>query len=129
MARAIFAVGHMLPAFALLLVAAGLGLLLEGDPPRIAYWLACVGVGMYLAGTRAFLLAATRLGGLARLLLLVATFQLARLRPELSPHAFLWLLTAWVVMCAALTTRDGDGDGADDLERYLGRGARAGAEP
>ena len=36
MARAIFAVGHMLPAFALLLIAAGLGLLLEGDPPSIA---------------------------------------------------------------------------------------------
>jgi low temperature requirement protein LtrA len=126
MARAIFAVGHMLPAFALLLVAAGLGLLLEGDPPRIAYWLACVGVGIYLAGTRAFLLAASRLGGLARLLLLVATFQLARLRPELSPHAFLWLLTAWVVMCAALTTRGDDDRDADDLERYLGgRSVRA----
>ena len=55
MARAIFAVGHMLPAFALLITAAGVGLLLEDDPPRIAYWLACVGAGMYLAGTRAFL--------------------------------------------------------------------------
>ena len=48
MARAIFAVGHMLPAFALLLVAAGIGLLLEEDPPRIAYSLACVGIGIYL---------------------------------------------------------------------------------
>ena len=37
MARAIFAVGHMLPAFALLLIASGVGLLLEDDPPRIAY--------------------------------------------------------------------------------------------
>jgi low temperature requirement protein LtrA len=46
MARAIFAVGHMLPAFALLITAAGVGLLLEEDPPRIAYWLACVGVGI-----------------------------------------------------------------------------------
>ena len=45
MARAIFAVGHMLPAFALLITAAGVGLLMEGDPPTIAYWLACVGVG------------------------------------------------------------------------------------
>ena len=45
MARAIFAVGHMLPAFALLITAAGVGLLLEEDPPRIAYWLACVGIG------------------------------------------------------------------------------------
>ena len=39
MARAIFAVGHMLPAFSLLLIAAGVGLLLEEEPPRIAYWL------------------------------------------------------------------------------------------
>ena len=45
MARAIFAAGHMLPAFALLITAAGIGLLLEDDPPRIAYWLACVGIG------------------------------------------------------------------------------------
>ena len=33
MARAIFAVGHQLPAFALLITAAGIGLLLEEDPP------------------------------------------------------------------------------------------------
>ena len=55
MARAIFAVGHMLPSFALLITAAGVGLLLEEDAPQIAYWLGCVGVGMYLAGTRVFL--------------------------------------------------------------------------
>jgi len=108
MARGIFAVGHMLPAFALLLTAAGVGLLLEGEPPRIAYWLACVGVGIYLAGTRVFLLSGRRFGGFVRLLLLIATFQLARLRPELSAHAYLWLLTVWVVMCAALTTGRGE---------------------
>ena len=34
MARAIFAVGHMLPSFALLVIAAGVGLLLEEEPPR-----------------------------------------------------------------------------------------------
>ena len=38
--------------------------------------------------------------GIVRTLLLVATFQLARLRPELSPYEYLWLLTGWVVMCA-----------------------------
>jgi low temperature requirement protein LtrA len=124
MARAIFAVGHMLPCFALLLTAAGVGLLLEEDPPRIAFWLACVGPGIYLAGTRAFMLASSRIGGLVRLALLIATFQLARLRPELSPHAYLWLITAWVVMCAALTTRRGDDDAAV-LDRYLGGRARA----
>jgi low temperature requirement protein LtrA len=63
MARAIFAVGHMLPAFALLITASGVGLLLEDDPPRIAYWLACVGIGIYLSGTRVFLLASSRVPG------------------------------------------------------------------
>jgi len=48
MARAIFAVGHMLPCFALLLIAAGIGLLLEEDPPAMAYTLASVGLGIYL---------------------------------------------------------------------------------
>jgi low temperature requirement protein LtrA len=124
MARAIFAVGHMLPAFALLLVAAGVGLLLGPDPPRIAFWLACVGLGIYLAGTRALFLAGSRLAGLARLAVLIATFQLARVRPELSPHTFLWLLTAWAVMCAALTMRHGEGADAPDLERFLGGPAR-----
>jgi low temperature requirement protein LtrA len=105
MARAIFAVGHMLPAFALLVTAAGVGLLLEEHPPKIAYWLACVGAGIYLLGTRAFLFASTRVSGLVRALIVVATFQLGRLHGELSPHAYLWLLTVWVVGCAALTTR------------------------
>jgi low temperature requirement protein LtrA len=52
-ARAIFAVGHMLPAFGLLVTAAGVGLLLEEEPPDIAPWLACVGAGIYLAARAA----------------------------------------------------------------------------
>jgi low temperature requirement protein LtrA len=129
MARAIFAVGHMLPAFALLITAAGVGLLLEDDPPRIAYWLSCVGIGIYLAGTRAFLVTGGRLPRVGRTLVLVATFQLAWLRPELSPHAYLWLLTAWVAMCAVLTTRTsrGEADEHEELRRYLG-GRSAGAD-
>ena len=94
MARAIFAVGHMLPAFALLITAAGIGLLLEEDPPRIAYWLASVGIGIYLAGTRAFLLASDACPGSRACVLLVATFLLARLGLELTPYAYLWVLTA-----------------------------------
>jgi len=128
-ARAIFAVGHMLPAFALLLVAAGAGLLIGHDPPRIAFWLACVGLGMYLAGTRAMGLARGRLGGLARLAIVIATFQLGRLHAVLSPHAYLWLLTGWAVMCAALTTRRGEGDEDGPLARYAGVRERAGAGP
>jgi hypothetical protein len=127
MARAIFAVGHMLPAFALLITAAGVGLLLEDDPPRIAYWLACVGIGIYLSGTRVFLLASSRVPGVVRALLLIATFQLGRLAPELSPYAYLWLLAAWMVMCAALSTQASHGDAAGDLERYLGPSRAAGS--
>jgi hypothetical protein len=52
MARAIFAVGHMLPAFALLITAAGVGLLLE-EERRASPTGSCIGIGMYLAGTRA----------------------------------------------------------------------------
>ena len=121
MARAIFAVGHMLPAFALLITAAGVGLLMEGDPPTIAYWLACVGVGIYLSGTRVFLMASSRVPGVVRALLLVATYQLGRLHHVLTPHEYLWLLAAWVVMCAVLGTRSAD---RETVERYLG-GRRA----
>jgi len=127
MARAIFAVGHMLPAFALLIIAAGVGLLLEDDPPRIADWLACVGTGIYLMGTRVFLFSSSRVPGVVRALLLIATFQLARLRPELSPYGYVWLLTGWMVMCAALSTRVLHGDAEGDLERYLGASRAAGS--
>jgi low temperature requirement protein LtrA len=76
MARAIFAVGHMLPAFALLLTAAGVGLLLEDEPPDAATWAACVGAGIYLLGTRTFLRGSRRVPGVVRVLVIVATFQL-----------------------------------------------------
>jgi hypothetical protein len=95
----------MLPAFALLITAAGVGLLLEDDPPRGAYWLACTGVGIYVAGTRSFLRGTPRVPGAVRTVVLVATFFLGRLAPSLSPHAYLWLLTAWIGICAVLTTR------------------------
>ena len=102
-ARAIFAGGHMLPAFGLILTASGLGLLLEGhDPPRAAYWLPCVGIGLYLAGTRVFLSAGSRAGVVLRVVLLVATFLLAWPAGGLSAHGYVWLLMAWTVICAAL---------------------------
>jgi low temperature requirement protein LtrA len=119
-AKAIFAVGHMLPAFALLITAAGAGLLLSPDPPRLAYWVACIGIGIYLGGTRVFMRSSGRVDHAVRLVVLIATFQLARLRPELAPHAYLWLLAGWVAMCAVLTTsRSGEDDAA--LARFLRR--------
>ena len=90
-----------------------------------------MGTGIYLMGTLVFLFSSSRMPGFFRALLLIATFQLARLRPELSPYAYVWLLTGWMVMCAALSTRALHGDAEGDLERYLGvrDGAAAPARP
>jgi hypothetical protein len=96
-------------------------------PPRIAYWLACVGIGIYLTGTRVFVFSSSRVPGLVRALLLIATFQLARLRPELSPYGYVWLLTGWTAMCAALSTRALHGDAEGDLDRYLGASRASGS--
>jgi low temperature requirement protein LtrA len=112
-ARTLFAVGHQVPAFGLIVSAAGLSLLLEGEAPRIAYWLPCIGIGMYLAGTRVFLGGRNRLAGLLRLALLLATFQLGRLAAVLSPREYVWLLMAWTVMCAALAARESPLDEPD----------------
>jgi low temperature requirement protein LtrA len=105
LARSLFAVGHMLPAFSLLVIAAGVGLLLEGEPERIAYGLPAIGLGIYLAGTRVFMRASTRAGGAARVVLLLATFGLGRLHDVLGAHTYLWLLAAWAVMCATIASR------------------------
>jgi low temperature requirement protein LtrA len=122
-ARAIFAVGHMLPAFALLLVAAGVGLLLGPDSPPIAYWLASIGTGIYLLGTRVFLHGGGPVGRFTRTVLLVATFFLGRLHHQLTPHEFLWLLAAWVIVCAGLSTQSADDQVATEeaIAARLGR--------
>jgi len=112
-AKAIFAVGHMLPSFALLMIAAGVGLLLEEDPPRIAYWLPCLGLAIYLLGTRVFMVSTTRLGRVARVFLLVLIFQLGRFHDTLSPHEYLWLITGLTVLCAALSNRKPDPEPAE----------------
>ena len=112
-ARAIFAVGHMLPCFALLMIAAGVGLLLEEDPPAIAYWLPCLGLGIYLLGTRVFMVTTTRLGRVARVFLLVLIFQLGRFHDTLSPHEYLWLITGLAAVCAVLSNRKPDEEPLD----------------
>jgi low temperature requirement protein LtrA len=95
-ARAIFAIGHMVPTFGLLLTASGVGLLLQGNPPRIAYWLACVGAGIYLSSTHGLLKSGTRRVRLVRTLLLVLTFAFGALGHVLEPDHYLWALTVLV---------------------------------
>ena len=128
-ARAIFAGRPHAPGLRLILTASGLGLLLEGhDPPRAAYWLPCVGIGLYLAGTRVFLSAGSRAGAVLRVVLLVATFLLAWPAGGLAAHGYVWLLMAWTVMCAALgslesrsSTRSRWGGGSVPAHPGLGR--------
>jgi low temperature requirement protein LtrA len=119
MARGLFAVGHMIPAFALLAIASGVGLLLEGGAhEQIAYTLPALGIGFYLLGTRVFMVTTTRAGGAARVVLLIATFSLGRFHDTLSAHEYLWLLTAWTVICAALASRAPESDLEAARERH-----------
>jgi low temperature requirement protein LtrA len=102
MARTLFAIGHMPAAFALLLIAAGVRLLLGDEPPDAAYTLVGVGCGIYLIGTRVFFGVSTRIEHAMRLVMVVATFALGELAAVLSPHTFLWVVAAWMITCAAL---------------------------
>ena len=63
MARAIFAVGHMLPCVrAAARSPRASGCCSRRTRRRIAYWLPCVGLGIYLLGTRVFMGATSRAG-------------------------------------------------------------------
>ncbi len=116
-ARAIFAAGQMLPAFALLVAAAGIGLLLREDPTRAAYWLTSVGAGSYLAGTSTYIHARTRPIRIVRTIFLVVTYAFGALHSVLSPISYLWLLTAWVAGNAALAELTKRGSRSASRER------------
>jgi low temperature requirement protein LtrA len=121
MARGLFAIGHMVPAFSLLAIASGVGLLLEGGHEQLAYTLPALGIGFYLLGTRVFMVTTTRAGGAARVVLLIATFSLGRFHDTLNAHEYLWLLTAWTVLCAGLASRAPEQDlEAARERRYAG---------
>ena len=106
-ARAIFAVGQMLPAFALIVAAAGIGLLLRGDPPPSAYWLACVGVGMYVSGTDGYARAHGRRNQFARFAAMATIYASGALHWVLSPAVYIWLLALMVAGNTALVTATG----------------------
>lgn len=72
-----------------------------------------------------FLALGNRVGGAVRVLLLVATFALHRLHTLMSPHAFLWVVAAWAVGCAALAVRAG----RFFEDQRFGEPAEAGAAP
>jgi low temperature requirement protein LtrA len=105
MAYGLYAGGHLPPAFALLVVAAGMGLTLEADPPRAAAWFVTIGLAIYLAGTRAVsLVGKLRFGRLLRFLGVVATVCLALLQHLIGPTGVLLVATLWTVIVAAVVS-------------------------
>ena len=106
-ARAVFAVGQMVPAFALIVVAAGVGLLLRGDPPPSAYWLACIGVGMYVSGTDGYARAHGRRNHIERFAAMTAIYASGALHGVVSPGEYIWLLALMVAGNTALVTATG----------------------
>lgn len=118
-ARAIFAVGHMAPAFALLLIAAGVGLLLDGEDPGIGYWLCSCGMGVYLIGTRVFFSVSTRAEHFVRVAVVIATFELGQLEDVVSPYTFVWIVAGWLIGCAALSTWRRPKPADAQLSRYV----------
>jgi low temperature requirement protein LtrA len=103
-ARAIFAVGQMVPAFALIVAAAGVGLLLREDPIPGAYWLACVGAGIYVSGTDGYSRPRGHHNRIARSLAMAAIYASGALHWVLSPWAYIWVLAAMVAANTALVS-------------------------
>jgi low temperature requirement protein LtrA len=103
-ARAIFAVGQMVPAFALLVAASGVGLLLREDPAPGAYWLACVGTGLYVSGTDGYARPSGPRNRVARFLAMAVVYSAGALHHVLSAPTYIWLLALMVAGNTALVS-------------------------
>jgi len=104
LAYSLYAVGHLFPAFALLLVAAGVNLSLHESPPQAAVWFTTVGLTMYLAGTRVFSAPGSPrwYAGPARIAALAATVCLAFLGRVLPAPGVVVVVAAWAVGSAVV---------------------------
>ncbi|MBE8518535.1 low temperature requirement protein A [Amycolatopsis sp. H6(2020)] len=104
LAYSLYAGGHLPPAFALLLMAAGVNLSLHEAPPHAAAWFTTAGLAIYLAGTRVFAAGSHRwYAALARAAALAATVSLAFLDRVLPAPAVVLVIAVWAVGTAAVT--------------------------
>ncbi|OXM60638.1 low temperature requirement protein A [Amycolatopsis vastitatis] len=105
LAYSLYAGGHLAPAFALLLVAAGVNLSLHESPPPAAVWLLTSGLAAYLVGTRVFADGSQRwYHRLARVASVVATVNLAFLSLVLPAPAVVVVTAVWGVAAAAVSS-------------------------
>ena len=103
LAYSLYATGHFPPAFALLLVAAGVNLSLQEPAPPTAAWFVTVGLTIYLVGTRAFSPGPTKwYVSLTRIALLAATVCLAFIDRVLPAPEVVAVVAAWAVVVAAV---------------------------
>jgi low temperature requirement protein LtrA len=104
LAYSLYAGGHLMPAFALVLMAAGVNLSLHESPPQAAVWFTTAGLAMYLAGTRVFAAGSHRwYFALARVAALAVTANLAFLDRVLPAPAVVLVIAVWAVGTAAVT--------------------------
>jgi low temperature requirement protein LtrA len=114
LARDLYGGSHLLPAFALLLVAAGLDLSLAEKPEDSGAWLLSAGVALYVLGNGRFL-SQGREQGTRRpwrrwlsVLIAIATVALAKLTVSggpVSPGAFVAVLAVWTILTAVRLDR------------------------
>ncbi|WP_255410322.1 low temperature requirement protein A [Amycolatopsis sp. CA-128772] len=105
LAYSLYAGGHLPPAFALLLVAAGVNLSLHESPPPAAAWLLTAGLTVYIAGTRVFAAEPARwYQRAARIATLAATVNLAHLDRVLPAPAVVVVVAIWGVGMTAIST-------------------------
>ncbi|WP_372661799.1 low temperature requirement protein A [Amycolatopsis kentuckyensis] len=99
LAYSLYAGGHLFPAFALVLIAAGVNLSLHESPPQAAGWFTTAGLALYLSGTRVFSAGPAErwYGSVARVAALAATVCLAFLGRVLPAPAVISVVAAWAV--------------------------------
>jgi low temperature requirement protein LtrA len=102
LAYSLYAAGHLVPAFALLVVAAGVNLSLHDHPPAAASWLVTCGMVAYLMGTRVFDASDRRWWiGILRILTLAGTVCLALLHRVVDASVVVAIVAGWAVVAAA----------------------------
>jgi low temperature requirement protein LtrA len=106
LAYSLYAAGHLPPAFALLMIAAGVNLSLQAPAPTAAAWFVTAGLTIYLIGTRVFAAGPRRWYlALLRVAVLAATVCLALVDRLLPAPGVVAVVAVWAIGAAAMAGR------------------------